>query len=115
MLLYNAARIFVYVSSEEGFGLPVLEAMACGCPVITSNVSSLPEVAGDAALQVTPGDVGQLKQAMESLLTGEDLRHALITSGLKRVQMFSWKRTAEETLRVLGEVASEGKRAQPHG
>jgi glycosyltransferase involved in cell wall biosynthesis len=104
VLLYNAAEVLVYVSSQEGFGLPVLEAMACGCPVITSSTSSLPEVAGDAALQVTPGDVDELTEAIRQVLTDRSLRERLAKKGLHRAAQFSWRRTAEQTLKVLESV-----------
>ena len=98
--LLSGASVFVFVSSFEGFGLPVLEAMACGTPVITSNVTSLPEVAGDAALQISPGDVRELKDAIERLLSDESLCEDLRAQGLKRAALFSWERTARETVRI---------------
>lgn len=106
--LYGAAQVFVYVSSQEGFGLPVLEAMACGCPVVTSNTSSLPEVAGEAAIQVAPGDVGVLAEALRRLLTDPALREDLARKGIERAAHFSWRNTAQRTLRVLEEAASVG-------
>ncbi|MCX7707335.1 MAG: glycosyltransferase family 4 protein, partial [Anaerolineae bacterium] len=101
---YRAAELFVYPSRFEGFGLPVLEAMACGTPVITTTSSSLPEVAGDAAILVDPDDVSALSDAMERLLADPDLRSALRAAGLQRAARFSWKRTAAETARVHGDV-----------
>jgi len=98
--LYNAAEIFVYPSLYEGFGLPVVEAMACGTPVITSNVSSLPEVAGEAALLVDPLSVEELGVAMERLLDDSALRVALREKGLRRAQDFSWRQLAEQTVAV---------------
>ena len=87
--LYNAAQLLVQPSFYEGFGLPPLEAMACGTPVVVSNVSSLPEVVGDAALLVDPDDVSELAVAIWRVLTDEALRADLIAKGLKRAQCFS--------------------------
>jgi glycosyltransferase involved in cell wall biosynthesis len=105
LCLYNLADVFVYVSSVEGFGLPVLEAMACGCPVITSNTSSLAEVAGDAACQVTPGDVAELEHAMRDILNNRSLRETMARNGVARAAQFSWRSTAERTLQVFDQVA----------
>jgi len=98
--LMNGALLFVYPSLYEGFGLPVLEAMACGVPVITSNVSSLPEVAGDAALLVDPYDVEGLAGVMQSLIESEKARADLRNKGLAQAARFSWERAAWETVRV---------------
>lgn len=103
--LMSGAGVFVYPSFYEGFGLPVLEAMQCGAPVITSNVSSLPEVAGDAALLVDPKDVCELSQAMRRLLTEPGLREEFCGRGLEQAQKFSWQRTAEMTAQVYSDVA----------
>jgi glycosyltransferase involved in cell wall biosynthesis len=102
--LYNAARLLVHPSFYEGFGLPPLEAMTCGAPAIVSNVSALPEVVGDAALLVNPHDVDGLTVAMWRLLTDDDLRDSFVAKGLKRADMFSWTRAAEETLAVYRRV-----------
>lgn len=99
-LLLSGARVFVYVSSFEGFGLPVLEAMACGIPVITSNVTSLPEVAGDAALLVTPGRIDELAQTLRLVLSNGNLRQQMRERGLRQAKRFSWERAARETLSV---------------
>jgi len=106
--LYNAADMFVYPSIYEGFGLPPLEAMACGTPVITSNTSSLPEVVGDAGIMVDPYDVDGLADAMHEVLTDEGLRANMIKKGLERAEMFSWEKCARETLEVYEEVYDEG-------
>jgi glycosyltransferase involved in cell wall biosynthesis len=98
--LYSAAELFVFPSLYEGFGLPPLEAMACRTPVVTSNVSSLPEVVGDAALVVDPYDVGGLAAAIERALTEMALRADLRRRGLERADDFTWERTARETLAV---------------
>jgi glycosyltransferase involved in cell wall biosynthesis len=105
VLLYNAAKLFVLPSLYEGFGLPPLEAMACGTPVIVSNVSSLPEVVGDAGLLIDPEDVEGLTVAMWRALTDEKLRRELREKGCKRAQTFSWERAARETLNVYRRVA----------
>ncbi|MEA3458002.1 MAG: glycosyltransferase family 1 protein, partial [Candidatus Thermoplasmatota archaeon] len=105
--LYNAADLFVYPSIYEGFGLPPLEAMACGTPVITSNTSSLPEVVGDAGIMVDPPDVDRLADAMHEVLTNEGLRANMIKKGLGRAEMFSWEKCARETLEVYEEVYGE--------
>ena len=102
--LYNAARALVHPSFYEGFGLPPLEAMNCGIPTIVSNVSALPEVVGDASILIDPNDVDELMVAMWRVLSDEDLRKDLIAKGLKRAQMFSWERSAKETLEVYRRV-----------
>jgi O-antigen biosynthesis alpha-1,3-mannosyltransferase len=96
--LYNAALALVLVSFGEGFGLPVLEAMQCGCPVITSNNTALPEVAGDAALLVPSDDYTAIANAMRRLCEDEPLRKTLSEKSLERAKLFSWKRCAELTL-----------------
>lgn len=101
---YRAATLFVFPSLFEGFGLPVLEAMACGTPTITSNVSSLPEVAGDAAVLVDPHDREGLVSAMERLLNDPDLRHTLSEAGPRQASQFPWSRTAAETMDVYRKV-----------
>ncbi|HEX78030.1 MAG TPA: glycosyltransferase family 4 protein [Dehalococcoidia bacterium] len=104
---YSSAIALVMPSLYEGFGLPLVEAMACGCPVIASDRSSLPEVAGDAALFVDPGDSQGLAQLMHRIITEPALREKLIEKGFKRVQRFSWDRTAQETLQVYHKVEAE--------
>jgi glycosyltransferase involved in cell wall biosynthesis len=94
----------VYPSLFEGFGLPVLEAMACGTPAITSNASALPEVAGDAAILVDPNDAEGLVSAMERLLNDTDLRCALSAAGVRQASQFPWSRTAAETLGVYRDI-----------
>ena len=102
--LLSGARLFVFPSLYEGFGLPVLEALACGTPVVCSNASSLPEVAGDAAVLVDPLDVEGLAAALERVLRDEDLRAELIERGFEQTRKFSWERCARETLKVLENV-----------
>lgn len=102
--IYNLATLFVFPSLYEGFGLPLLEAMACGCPVVCSNTSSLPEIAGNVAILVNPTSVEQLADGICRVLTEDNLRNSLIKKGLKRVSSFSWERAAKETLEVFEEV-----------
>ncbi|MCB0194807.1 MAG: glycosyltransferase family 4 protein [Anaerolineae bacterium] len=99
-LLYAAAQLFIYPSRYEGFGLPVLEAMACGTPVITSNASSLPELAGSAALQPDPTDINQLTEAIERLCGQESTRRELTLRGFDQVKKFTWHNTATQTLQA---------------
>lgn len=98
--LYNLARCLAHPAYYEGFGLTPLEAMACGTPVVVSNVSSLPEVVGDAALLIDPNNDEELAVALHRVLTDETLRASLREKGLARARTFSWERTAEETLAV---------------
>lgn len=102
--LYSGAQALLYTSLYEGFGLPILEAMACGCPVVTSNVSSMPEVAGDAAILVDPEDFGEIRRGIETVLRQ---REELIKRGFARVKQFSWEKAAKETLKVYESVISE--------
>jgi glycosyltransferase involved in cell wall biosynthesis len=102
--LYNAAQLLVHPSFYEGFGLPPLEAMTCGTPTIVSNVSALPEVVGDASILIDPHDIDGLTVAMWRVLTDADVRESLRVKGLTRAQMFSWKRSAQETLAVYHRV-----------
>lgn len=104
-LFYKNALCFVLPSLYEGFGLPVLEAMQYGCPVITSNVSSLPEAGGDAALYVDPKDVSDIADNLRLMIEKPQLREEFIEKGYKQVNKFSWEKTAKETLKVLEEVA----------
>lgn len=101
---YRGADLFVFPSLYEGFGLPPLEAMACGCPVICSNNSSLPEVVGDAALTVSPISVDDIASAIYKVSNDANIRNNLVKKGLERATMFSWKKMAEETLKIYEEV-----------
>lgn len=94
--LYNLATLFVYPSLYEGFGIPVLEAMACGTPVLTSNVASLPEVCGDAAIFADPRDSAQICSKLQRLLQDETLREALVQKGIKQAAKFSWVQSASQ-------------------
>ncbi len=106
--LYRAAAVLALPSYCEGFGLPPLEAMACGAPVVCSNAASLPEVVGDAALQVPPDDLDRLSSALYDLLTMEDVRIRLRNEGLKRAQLFTARAMSEATLKVYEEAAPAG-------
>jgi glycosyltransferase involved in cell wall biosynthesis len=106
-LLYNAARVSVTPSVYEGFGLPVLEAMACGTPVVASRSSSLPEIGGDAALYFDPYDVDAIAAAVRQVWTGRDLRADMRARGLVQAARFSWDRAAEETMAVYESVMSD--------
>jgi alpha-1,3-rhamnosyl/mannosyltransferase len=103
--LYNLATIFAFPSLYEGFGLPPLEAMACGTPVACANTSSLPEVVGDAALLFDPLDVEGMAATIAQTLSDASLRAALRARGLARARLFSWERTAKETLMAYREAA----------
>lgn len=104
LYLYNCARCLAHPARYEGFGLPPLEAMACGAPVVVSKVSSLPEVVGDAGLLVDPNDAEELAVALQRLLTDDALHSLLRSKGLARAKTFSWQRAAEDTLAVYRQV-----------
>jgi glycosyltransferase involved in cell wall biosynthesis len=103
-VLYRLAGVFVFPSLHEGFGLPPLEAMAAGAPVITSNVSSLPEVVGDAAILIDPMDAGAIADAMARVLGDDALRQELIRRGRERVKSFSWERSVARVRQVYSEI-----------
>jgi Glycosyltransferase len=104
--LYSLADLFVFPSRYEGFGMPVLEAMACGAPTITSSTSSLPEVAGDAALLVHPDDVETLGKAMVTVLSDPELRQQLRQRGFERARLFTWQRAALRTVALYRELCA---------
>ena len=104
--IYRNALCLLYPSLYEGFGFPILEAMTYGVPVITSNVSSMPEVAGDAALLVDPNDINELANAMNMILSNGNLRDLMVFKGYKRLKEFSWMRCAEEVLDIFKKVSS---------
>ena len=106
-LLYSHADLFVFPSIYEGFGMPVLEAMACGAPVITSNRTSLPEVAGDAAILVNPEDPDELADAIVSVLEDRPLRDGLTAKGFERAKQFTWEQAARRTLALYRELCTE--------
>ncbi|MBM2815554.1 MAG: glycosyl transferase group 1 [Ignavibacteria bacterium] len=97
--LYSAAFCFVFPTHGEGFGLPVLEAMKCGCPVITSNNTSLPEVAGNAAILINPEDINEIKNAMLKIISDNELRERLIEEGFRNASLFSWEEAARRTMK----------------
>jgi glycosyltransferase involved in cell wall biosynthesis len=101
--LYSGAELFVFPSLYEGFGLPVVEAMACGCPVVVSNCSSLPEVAGEVGVKVNPMDPGDIREGMEAAI---ETRDSLAARSLERASTFSWEKAAAATVRVIEEVCS---------
>ncbi len=101
---YNAADLLVYPCAYAGFGLPPLEAMACGTPVITSNTTSLPEVVGDAGIMIDPADIDKLSNKMYDVLTDEDLAKNMSIKGLKRSKIFNWEESARKTIEVYREV-----------
>jgi glycosyltransferase involved in cell wall biosynthesis len=114
--LYSLSTVFLYPSLSEGFGMPLVEAMACGTPVITSNISCLPEIAGDAAVLVDPTNTLDIANAIAKLLSNETLRLDKITSGLINAKRFSWTKTAEQVFEVYEKVFFGFKKVgQPAG
>jgi glycosyltransferase involved in cell wall biosynthesis len=111
--IYSMADVFLYPSLRESFGIPMLEAMACGTPVITSNTSSMPEVSGGAAKIVDPYDTQQITDAMKSLRTDEELRKKLIDKGLERAAEFTWQAMAQAVLKLYEEVVNQNKNSKP--
>jgi glycosyltransferase involved in cell wall biosynthesis len=108
--ILNLAKVFLYPSIRESFGIPILEAMKCGVPVIASNTSSMPEVAGDAAIFVNPFDVESIATAILSSLENETARLAYIQKGLKRAEQFTWNNNANETIQLYKFVLSNPKK-----
>jgi len=104
--VYNLASLFVYPSFYEGFGLPIAEAMACGTPVITSSVSSLPEVGADAVVYVDPNNIEDIKEKMMMVLNNKDLQKQMIQQGLKRAKNFTWEKSTKEHIKIFKEVIS---------
>jgi len=98
---YSGAEAFLFPSLYEGFGLPALEAMACGCPVVVSNTSSLPEVCGDAACYVDPFNADSIAEGINKVLRDEGLRNSLIQKGLERAKLFTWEKTARRILELI--------------
>jgi len=111
-IFYSSAAAFVFPSLYEGFGLPPLEAMAQGTPVVTSNISSLPEVVGDAAVLVNPENVFDIVRGIRQALLDDDLRRTLSTRGRERAARFSWDRAAERVLDIYRHVAEKRGRAE---
>jgi glycosyltransferase involved in cell wall biosynthesis len=98
---YNKASLFVFPSFFEGFGIPPIEAMACGCPCVVSNVASLPEVCGDAAYYVNPYDVEDIARGIETVLNDEKLRNDLIKKGFENIKRFSWQDSARKIIEII--------------
>ena len=107
--LYDSVDVFVYPSLYEGFGLPVLEAMACGCPVIASNISSLPEVVGEAGILVDPYNVDELAQAMITVLGDDKFKRELSRKSVAQAQKFSWDKAANAYMDLFRELLAQGK------
>jgi alpha-1,3-rhamnosyl/mannosyltransferase len=107
--LYRQASCFVFPSLHEGFGFPLLEAMASGCPACASRVSSLPEVGGDAVLYFDPYNVGEIRRTVQTLLTDEGQSGRLRERGLQRAQLFSWQQATRTTLELFEEVGRNGR------
>lgn len=105
-LLYSSASCLLYPSFYEGFGLPILEAMSCGTPVITSDVSAMPEIGGSAPLYVDPNDVSDISEKIKIVMNDENTRNNLIAKGLERAKDFSWEKTANETIKVYQKLLS---------
>ncbi|MEK7845866.1 MAG: glycosyltransferase family 1 protein, partial [Nitrospinota bacterium] len=102
--LYQSADLLLSPSLYEGFGLPALEAMACGCPVVASNVASLPEVCGDAAYYVAPDNIESIAEGIYKVLTDNELRQGLVKKGFERAKLFNWEKSAKEHLKVFEDV-----------
>jgi glycosyltransferase involved in cell wall biosynthesis len=105
--IINQCKVFLYPSLRESFGIPILEGMACGVPVITSNTSSMPEIAGDAALIVDPYKTEEIKTAIIEILKDEKLRNKLCEKGIERAKLFSWRNMAKQYLNLYEEVFNE--------
>lgn len=103
-LLYSSAQVLVYCSLYEGFGLPILDAFSCGIPVITSNVSSMPEVGGKAALYVDPYSLEDIKEKLGNVLNDKNLKEEMVKKGFQRAKQFSWEKAARETAEVYKEL-----------
>jgi len=100
-MLINGADLYIFPSRYEGFGIPALEAMACGCPLICSNTASLPEVVGQAAIMFNPENTDAIVKAIETVVQNPEVREALVQAGLERVKEFSWERCARQTLEIF--------------
>ncbi|MDD5617925.1 MAG: glycosyltransferase family 1 protein, partial [Candidatus Omnitrophica bacterium] len=105
--LYSISDLLVFPSLREGFGLPIVEAMACGCPVATSNLSSMPEVAGDAAVLFNPYDIDNISKAIYSVLSNAGLKEELVNKGYENIKRFSWEEAALEILSVFENINKE--------
>ena len=106
-IYYNACEVFVYPSFYEGFGLPPLEAMNCGTPVIASNITSIPEVVGDSGMLIDPHNINEISNAIGEMLSNESLRNHYGNLGYKRAKLYSWENTAKNTLQVYEQIYSK--------
>lgn len=107
VLIYKMSEVFLFPSLYEGFGMPVLEAMACGVPVITSNTSSLPEVSGDACILVEPKDVNSMVAAMKSIVLDEEYKNSLIKKGLEQSKKFTWEKSSQKLVKIYKELGEK--------
>jgi glycosyltransferase involved in cell wall biosynthesis len=109
-VFFDMAKVFVFPSLYEGFGLPPLEAMAHGTPVVTSNTSALPEVVGNAAMLVNPENVFEISRALQRVLTDQSLRDRMKTAGIEQVRRFSWEASVRRMVEVYTEVVAEHRK-----
>ena len=105
--LYSGAKAFVFPSIYEGFGLPLLEAMGCGCPVIASNCSSIPEITEDAAMLFNPNNHQELAQCINKMMEDENLRNDYIQKGFIQFQKFHWEKSAQEIIKIINSEADK--------
>lgn len=105
--IYSGARAFLYTSLRESFGIPILESMACGCPIITSNTSAIPEIAGKGAILINPLNIEEISTMIERLIGDENFRAKQINYGLERIKLFSWANTARELINVYHQVFND--------
>ena len=104
--IYSGATLFLYVSLRESFGIPQLEAMACETPVITSNTSAMPEIAGDAAVYADPFNIDSIESAINEVITNNELQKAMKEKGLNRTKEFSWVKSSEKLLNIYNDIVS---------
>lgn len=109
VVIYNLATVYCQPSFSEGFGLPVLEAMACGCPVVSANTSSLPEICGRAAILVDPYDIEEIAEGLKRVVSNSNFRLKMIKEGLEWVNNFSWEKTAQQTLKIYEKIYRQGR------
>lgn len=98
--IYSGAKAFLYTSLRESFGIPILESMACGCPIITSNTSAIPEVAGSGAILIDPYNIEEIANMIEKVIEDNEFRERTISYGIERVKLFSWENTAKELINL---------------